>query len=202
MRFSLRKWLVLGGIVAAVLGADQGTKRWASAALARPVKGHFPPRCNPEGPVAERELLEASKEIDVVDGFFELRYSENCGGAFSILHQQKQSLRRPFFYAAYLLSGLLLMYFFVKLRENEKVLLLAFSAILGGAIGNAIDRIARSYVVDFVYWHWRDAASWPIFNIADVGITVGLALILLDTFFLAPARERKARVVQNAAPNG
>ena len=69
------------------------------------------------------------------------------------------------------------------------MLLVAFSVILGGAVGNFIDRLYLGYVVDFVEWHIQEKARWPTFNIADVGITVGLCLILLDSFFLAKKRE-------------
>ncbi len=193
MKFAVKKWVWLAVIVAAVVASDQLTKHWATAALARPVTGRFPPPCDSEGPMAERQLMQGHHAVSVIEGYFELTYTENCGGAFSILQNKKQSLRRPFFIVAYLLAGVLLLYFFHKVRPNEKVLLAAFSVLLGGAAGNLIDRATLGYVVDFIYWHVRDSARWPIFNIADVGITLGLSLIVYDTIFLAPAREKKAQ---------
>jgi signal peptidase II len=47
--------------------------------------------------------------------------------------------------------------------------------------------------VDFIHWHIRQKASWPVFNVADMGITAGLILILIDSFFLAPKREKKLK---------
>jgi signal peptidase II len=193
VQFAVKKWIWLAVIVAAVTLADQVTKRWAASALARPITGVFPPPCDSEGPMAERELMQSHHRVTVIEGYFDLTYTENCGGAFSILQKKKQSLRRPFFIAAYLLAGALLLYFFHKVRPDEKLLLAAFPAVLGGAVGNLIDRAGQGYVVDFIYWHVRDAARWPVFNIADVGITVGLCLILVDAIFLAPAREKKAK---------
>lgn len=193
MRFAVKKWIWLAVIVAGVVLADQLTKHWAASALARPVTGLFPPPCDSEGPMAERQLMQSHRRITVIEGYFELTYTENCGGAFSILQTKKQSLRRPFFIVAYFLAGALLLYFFYKVRPDEKLLLAAFPAVLGGAVGNLIDRATMGYVVDFIYWHVRDAARWPIFNIADVGITVGLCLILYDALFLARAREKKAQ---------
>ena len=66
---------------------------------------------------------------------------------------------------------------------------LALAAVLSGAIGNFIDRLARHYVIDFIEWHWwnRPDIAWPTFNVADSLIVVGVALLILHP---GPAKER------------
>jgi signal peptidase II len=193
MEFKYKKWIWLGAVVILVVAADQITKKWATSALAEPVTGQFPPPCNPDGPVEQREKMTPDNKVTVIKGYWHFRYVENCGGAFGFLSGQRESLRRPFFYITSILASLFLIYLFIKLKESEKVLMAAFSIILGGAIGNVIDRVSLGYVVDFIDWHIREKARWPTFNIADIGITVGLVLILIDSFFLAPKREKREK---------
>jgi signal peptidase II len=191
MDFKYAKWIWLAAVVLVVAGADQLTKRWAVSALAIPVRGTYAHPCDPDGPARERTIMRPARRIQVIEGYFDLRYSENCGGVFSILHDQKESIRRPFFYLTHSIAALLLFYLFFKTGREEKVLLAAFSVVLGGAVGNVADRLTAGYVVDFIHWHIRERASWPVFNVADMGITAGLILILIDSLFLAPKREKK-----------
>lgn len=189
MEFKNAKWIWLVAIAAIVVASDQWTKSAVKKNLSRPVTGLYPPPCDPEGKLEERTRFRSQPAVTVVDGYFHLRYVENCGGAFGFLSSRSEKYRRPFFYATSLLATIFLIYLFVRIGPREKVLMVAFSLILGGAIGNVIDRFTLGYVVDFVEWHIRDRARWPTFNIADVGITVGLVLILIDSFFLAKRRE-------------
>ena len=55
--------------------------------------------------------------------------------------------------------------------------------VFGGAIGNFLDRIRLRYVIDFIDWHLKDVYHWPTFNIADAAITIGVAMLLLESFF-------------------
>jgi len=197
MDFKHKKWIWLAAIAAVTIAADQATKVIVVKELAYPQEGDFPPPCgDPGGPTVHRTKMFPLKEVDVIDGYFEFHYVENCGGAFGFLSGQKASLRRPFFWVTSLIAAVFLVYLFVRLKPDEKVLMVAFSAIMGGAVGNAIDRVVRVHVVDFVYWHIRKKAEWPTFNIADVGITVGLVLILFDSFFLAPRREKRHKAAK------
>jgi signal peptidase II len=193
MDFKVAKWIWLAVAVVLVVAADQAAKAWAASRLARPDRGYYPPPCNPDGPIEERVKMNPVGPIRVLEDYWHFRYVENCGGAFGFLSGQQEKYRRPFFYITSILASIFLVYLLIRLKESEKVLLAAFSVILGGAVGNVIDRVRLGYVVDFIDWHIRDRARWPTFNIADVGITVGLLLILVDSFFLAPKREKKAK---------
>jgi len=79
--------------------------------------------------------------------------------------------------------------YYRKLRMDQRYLQIALALVLGGAVGNAIDRLLRGYVIDFIDWHWfdpdwlRPALHWPTFNVADSGITVGLAMLFLEMLF-------------------
>lgn len=62
--------------------------------------------------------------------------------------------------------------------------------VLGGAIGNVLDRVFFGYVIDFIHVHWYDVWHYPIFNIADIGICVGMALVVIDMLFFEKKREQ------------
>jgi signal peptidase II len=189
MEFKHTKWIWLVALAGLVVVSDQIAKSAVKGSLARPVEGLYPPPCDPEGKLEQRTRYRALPAVTVIDGYFHLRYVENCGGAFGFLSSRSEKYRRPFFYVTSLLATVFLIYLFVRIGPREKILMVAFAVILGGAIGNVIDRFTMGYVVDFVEWHIRDRARWPTFNIADVGITVGLVLIILDSLFLAKRRE-------------
>jgi signal peptidase II len=78
----------------------------------------------------------------------------------------------------------------------------ALPLVLGGAIGNLVDRVRLGYVVDFIHMHWRHRSHWPTYNVADIAITVGIGLMLLE-YILEPrriAREKKAAQAVAAEP--
>ena len=97
-------------------------------------------------------------------------YLHNTGGAFSVLDGA-----RWFFLTAGIVISLLLMRALPKMAQGHPVPALAYALILGGAVGNLIDRGLYGYVVDFIDFHW-----WPVFNLADSAITVGITLLALS----------------------
>lgn len=110
--------------------------------------------------------------------FFNVVHVWNTGAAFSFL-ADAGGWQRYFFVALALGVSLWLC---VSLTKPMPALqAVGYSLILGGALGNAIDRIVRGYVVDFLDLYWRDW-HWPAFNFADVGIMCGAALIVATTF--------------------
>jgi signal peptidase II len=108
----------------------------------------------------------------------------NTGAAFSFL-SDAGGWQRWLFAGLAVGMSVVISVWLTRLKENETLIAVALSLILGGAIGNLIDRLAYGYVIDFldVYyetWHW------PAFNIADSAITVGVVLMLIDSFKSKP----------------
>ena len=81
-------------------------------------------------------------------------------------------------------------------KKKIVILPLAIALILGGAIGNLIDRVSLGYVVDFIHVYYNNS-HFPAFNIADSAITLGTILLLIDTFFLEKQRIQRAEVQQH-----
>ncbi len=118
--------------------------------------------------------------------FFDITHLRNTGAAFGILRGLPESLRFPLFAIVLIIALLAIFIFLKKVSENDRVLVVSLGLILGGAIGNSIDRFRFGYVTDFLGFHWFGNLQyqWPPFNIADSAITIGVILILFDTFFL------------------
>ena len=74
------------------------------------------------------------------------------------------------------------------MEESEVVVPVALSMVLGGAVGNLIDRIRLGEVIDFIYFHYQRFA-WPAFNVADIAITAGVLLLILRMFFLEKRKD-------------
>jgi len=108
----------------------------------------------------------------------ELGYAENTGAAFSFLHNAG-GWQRWFFTAIALVVGTGIAIWMARLKSEQRLLLSSLALVLGGAIGNLIDRMRFGYVVDFISAHWGDH-YFPAFNVADSAITIGAGLMLLD----------------------
>ena len=106
----------------------------------------------------------------------------NPGGAFSLFAGASDSLRMPFFLAASVAGHRRSDLLHAPDPEHQRWLLFASPGVLGGALGNLIDRIFRGQVTDFLLVHWR-GYHWPAFNVADSFITVGIAILLVHSFF-------------------
>lgn len=119
------------------------------------------------------------ESIDIVP-FFQLTYVQNQGAAFSFL-DDAGGWQRWFFIALSLMASLFITLWLSRLPKAEKLQSVGLAMVLGGAIGNLIDRVIYGYVIDFLdvyYQQWH----WPVFNLADSAITVGVFLLLLDSF--------------------
>jgi signal peptidase II len=75
-----------------------------------------------------------------------------------------------------------------QVAAHQKVLLFALAGVLGGALGNAVDRVRLGQVTDFLDFHWR-GYYWPAFNVADSFITIGVSILLLHSFFADHSKE-------------
>jgi signal peptidase II len=158
----MRPWLSLAALV---LLADQATKWLVLQAM-------------PLG------------EVIPITGFFNLVHVRNPGAAFSFLADAGGWQRWLFAVFAIGVSALLI--FMMRRAPEQRLFCFAAALVIGGAIGNLIDRLVFGEVIDFLDFHWQ-GWHWPAFNIADSGITVGAFLIIADEFL----RMRKPR---EAAP--
>ena len=144
------------GLAVAVLVLDQSTKLWASAALDYGV------------PLALLPL-------------FNLTLVHNPGAAFSFL-ADAGGWQRIFFIALSSVVSLVLALWIWKLPRGVRLLAVALGLVLGGALGNLVDRVVHGYVIDFIDLH-AGGWHWPAFNVADSAISVGVVLLLVDGLF-------------------
>jgi signal peptidase II len=117
-------------------------------------------------------------------------YLENTGAAFSIL-AQASGWQRWFFITLAVVVSLTLMIWLRRIRSDQTVLAIGLSLVLGGALGNVIDRVMHGFVVDFIYFNWR-TWDFPAFNIADTAISIGAACLLIDAFLESGQDRRPA----------
>lgn len=117
--------------------------------------------------------------VPVIDGFWNFRYVENPGAAWGLLSTASEALRVPFFLFVSIGAVVFIVVFFRRLGDDQHLMIWSLSLVFGGAIGNLVDRLHLSYVVDFIDWY-VGTAHWPTFNVADAGITSGVVLLLLE----------------------
>jgi signal peptidase II len=121
-----------------------------------------------------------------VTSFFNLVRVHNTGAAFSFLASAGGWQR--WFFTGIGVAAAVLIIWMLKTRAGQKLFSFAIASILGGAVGNVIDRVLYGYVVDFLDFHWK-GWHFPAFNVADSAITVGAACLILDELL----RVRRAR---------
>lgn len=122
--------------------------------------------------------------IPVIDNWFSLTYIRNTGAAFGILAGSAAAFRLPFLIVFSLVAIGFVVAMLRRLPEQETGLITALAFILGGAIGNLIDRFAYGEVIDFLDFYWG-RYHWPAFNVADSFITMGVAITV---FYLIKAK--------------
>ena len=112
--------------------------------------------------------------------FFSLTYVRNTGAAFGILGDLPAMVRLPLFLGVAVFAIVALASYLREVRTDETTVVVALGGILGGAFGNLVDRLRYGEVVDFLHLHYR-GYDWPMFNVADSAITVGVAVVLLHS---------------------
>ncbi|MBI3801588.1 MAG: signal peptidase II, partial [Deltaproteobacteria bacterium] len=117
--------------------------------------------------------LTLHESIPVMESFFHLTYERNTGAAFSLFAQAPAWFRQPFFLTATSVAIVALLLFLRQTDRTHRLMVVAIAAVLGGAMGNLIDRILYGEVTDFLLFHWR-GYYWPAFNVADSCITLGV----------------------------
>lgn len=146
------KWLWLSLLVIIL---DQASKYWAEHVL-------------------QYEIIE-------ILPIFDFSLAHNPGAAFGFLGGLG-GIQHVFFISLAVLVSIVLVFMMVKkMKSHERHLAVAFSLIIGGAIGNAIDRVVYQYVVDFIHFFYR-GWHYPHFNIADIAIFIGAALMISEAF--------------------
>ena len=122
--------------------------------------------------------LFALGEEKVITSFFNLVLAYNYGAAFSFLDKAGGWQRHMF--TAIGIGAALYIIYLLKRNSGQRMFCWALALILGGALGNVIDRIAYGHVVDFLDFHWQGLGHFPAFNVADSAICIGAALFVLD----------------------
>ncbi|MBP7126038.1 signal peptidase II [Myxococcota bacterium] len=166
---------------------DGQVREWARRALAPIPPGEAAQ--DPTRPAeAGRTLLLADREVVLIPGMLDFSYAENPAGAFSMLHDLDEDVRRVLFFVLSLVGLVAIGWLLWKPPAPGLLPMLAMGAILGGAIGNLADRLMLTYVVDFIHMYWKDW-HWPRYNVADIGISVGVVLLVLISS-RSPAKEK------------
>ena len=158
LRVRARAWTRWLAVSAAVVAADLATKAWVSGAF-------------------------APGEVLVVTPFFNMVLMHNTGAAFSFLAGEAGWQRWLFTVLAIVVSVALVLWL-RRIDFEARVLASSVALILGGALGNVIDRLRLGHVIDFIHVHWGEH-YFPAFNVADSAITIGAALLLLDAWLEA-----------------
>lgn len=118
--------------------------------------------------------LVMNSSVEIISNFFSLTYTHNYGGAWSIFNNNTSAITVISFIV---IIGII--YCLLKNKVTKKIEVIGYSLLLGGAIGNFIDRIVYGYVIDF-FDFYIFGYDFPIFNIADIGIVIGIILLLIS----------------------
>lgn len=200
-----RPGFIFFGIVAAVsLLCDVASKAWAEVELTR------------------RSLLDP---MVLVEQHLSFALAYNRGGAWGLLQNASESLRRPFFLVVSMAAIAFIVSLYGKVQPGQRALSWGLPLVLGGALGNLADRITRGSVVDFIDYRaswvesmnqliasvvsgWHVTDHWPTFNVADISICVGVGLMALDMLLSgrrnlpgARAESRRERRRPSSAPH-
>ncbi|MCC6525599.1 MAG: signal peptidase II [Polyangiaceae bacterium] len=172
------------------LGLDLASKGWA--------KAHF--ENNEGGPTSVVLIDELFSKLSL-----SFIYAKNRGGAWGLLQDQSEAVRRPFFLVVSVAAIVFIVSLYRKLTPAQRALRWGLPLVLGGALGNLIDRIRYGFVVDFIDFfvarEGRPAWHWPTFNVADIAIVMGVALMAIDMFTSRPKKKKKAEAPVTSDPS-
>jgi signal peptidase II len=150
----MRKYMFVLSIAALIVALDQATKWYI------------------------RHTVGLYESIVVIDSLFHITHVRNSGGAFGLFAGAHAAWRLPFFLSVSVVAVVGLLAFVRRVGVRQRLLLFALGAILGGALGNFVDRMVSGEVTDFLDFHWH-GWYWPAFNVADSFITTGMVILLL-----------------------
>jgi signal peptidase II len=170
-RRPLQEALLLATVVFLLAGLDQCSKGYVVDRLG-PLERDWSGRLRPPP---------GTRPIEVIPGAFRLTITGNEGAIWGLGRSLGKSFKRPFFIGLSLLASLFVLYLMIRSSRPQWLRRLGLAAVLSGALGNLIDRIRLDYVIDFADWHL--GFNWPTFNVADVAITIGVILVIIDLYW-------------------
>ncbi|ABK44647.1 signal peptidase II, Aspartic peptidase, MEROPS family A08 [Magnetococcus marinus MC-1] len=128
-----------------------------------------------------------NRGIEIMPGYFDLTLVHNLGAAFGMFTNLAPFWRQFLLVGVAVVACIMIL---MMLRSAQtRYSAAALGMIMGGAMGNLLDRVRLGWVVDFIHLHWQ-TLSWPVFNIADTAITIGVAMILLEGFGVGVPRSK------------
>jgi signal peptidase II len=128
--------------------------------------------------IARTELKE--KSITLIDNYFDLNYVENHAIAFGFLGNISKNIRLPLIFLLTISATLFGVFIIWKMRNRKFRLLLPFFVMISGAYGNIIDRMLNGFVTDFFHAHYFYKYNFPVFNVADILVNIGIILMIIQ----------------------
>ncbi|MCX7695965.1 MAG: signal peptidase II [Caloramator sp.] len=132
--------------------------------------------------LAKKHLI-LKQPINLIEGYLNLIYVENRGAAFGMFRDKKIILVG---FTSIVVIGLI--YYLFKNKGKDKIIDFCLTLVIAGAIGNLIDRIYLNYVVDFIHFYIKNIFDWPVFNFADIYVSVGAVLLSVKLIFFDKQR--------------
>ena len=129
------------------------------------------------------------ERLVMIPGFFDLTHVRNPGGAFSFFATLPSTPRMAFFIGTTLVAITLLIVFLWRHEASARLSPLALGIIMGGAVGNLIDRLVYGEVIDFLEFHLWGGYTWPTFNLADSAIVIGVVILTIEIFLYGDESE-------------
>ena len=132
-------------------------------------------------------LYETWVPVEALKSVFDITYTQNTGAAFGVLPSAS-----GLFLLVAIIAGFVIVYYYRQIRGNAWLLRLVMGLQLGGALGNAIDRVTRGYVVDFLHVFYKPVGfDFPIFNLADSAIVIGVGVLVIILSLEPEAKQAK-----------
>ncbi|MCK6589014.1 MAG: signal peptidase II [Polyangiaceae bacterium] len=122
------------------------------------------------------------RTVKIIDGVLAFISAKNRGGAWGLLQDESESIRKPFFMLISAAAILFIVTLYRRVTPEQTALKWGLPLVLGGAVGNLVDRVRYGYVVDFIDVTLTKSFRWPTFNVADIAIVAGVALMAIDMF--------------------
>ncbi|MBK9031324.1 MAG: signal peptidase II [Myxococcales bacterium] len=165
-----RRWKIFLIVAMITLVADHASKYWARNSL-----DTHPAGCAIPADIVAHKCVGVKETV--IDGYWDWRLSFNPGSAFGLFDSQDGA--RVFLSIVGILAVAAMVFMVKKAKDEQRLLAIALGLVAGGAVGNLLDRMYFGVVTDFVLWHYH-AKEWPVFNVADVALVIGVGMMFFD----------------------